>query len=967
MKETIGRVGFVVSGAIAAALLFGVSMPPQTYGQSCTQGLFANKCIPGGGSKASDCHLEWLVETMQIPQSPKFTGTGLPKNKYICYEGDPRCDVDPVLNNNSCTVPVRLCINNADPRFAGQCVPSGLSAFEVKKPKPTSLDPADVANLSALESAASSGFGLTVMRKNTPTTSGAANTSPNLCGAPIPILVPLKVTASGKIRPGTRALRVMAKTSTGLLDPDTLKIQCLPSTCGNGIVEADHETCDDGNRTNGDGCDQGCQIEPPTPTPTRTPTITPTPTDTATPTATPTPTVTGTPTRTPTETKTFTPTRTNTPTHTPTITHTPTRTLTPTWTWTPTRTPTATHTPTFTNTPTVTHTPTVTPTPTDTPTPTATFTPTPPPEIYLDSPAHGVFTTASSANVTGHVVNPVAGQVVKINGVTVCSGPCTNFSYNMPLDAGLIFNPVLAELTVPATGFKARDRRVIIRGQSVADGAFSVNALGMRINDSGFDKLEPVIQSMIPLDLATLLPPGMLITDDDICVASVFGACLGGIDKVYVCNPPGSGCAPGDRPSISGFTINIDSQSGYVQLDITLYNIRLRLWIVGYGIVPDCALRVTSSSALIRGNYTLAPASPDPSYLDVNQQGDVTVTFSNFNGTIEGGFTCDILDFLAPLFVDLEQTARDQLVNYLRDPDGPGPQDSVIADAMETALSQLSIAGAIGGALGVQLDAPFNFVAPDTQGITFGVNARIMSTDKPPHTPDFTASLHVPEAFPSYGTTTPVQNLPYHMAISLGTSAMNQLLKALTEEGILNIDITQIDLGSGPVEITSDLLALFLPEFGNLPSGTQLTIRIEPTIAPVLTGNLGPNPGDLAELKIAHLLISIWSRDLSTLYLRGAVDARAGLALTYNSATNSISFAISNINPSDVTTVVLQNAIGVNENDLQSIIPQLVQQFLPSLAGGLGSLPLPSLMGLQPVGVELSRLGQVITVFVNFQ
>ncbi|GBD25885.1 Anti-sigma-I factor RsgI2 [bacterium HR30] len=967
MKMTKGFVGFAVAGAMGMALSLGAGIPGVAHAQSCTQGLFANKCIPGGGSKGTDCHLEWLVQTMQIPESPKFTGSGLPKNKYLCYEGDPRCDIDPDLNNKSCTVPVQLCINNADPRFAGSCIPSALALFEVKKPSATSLDPADVANLAALESAASSGFGLTVMRRNTPTTSGGSNSSPNLCGAPVPIVVPLKTTASGTIRPGTRALRVMAKTTTGLIDPDTLKIQCLPSTCGNGIVEADHETCDDGNRANGDGCNQGCQRELPSPTPTPTPTVTATATNTGTPTVTPTPTVTDTPTRTPTETKTFTPTRTHTPTHTPTITHTPTRTLTPTWTWTPTRTPTPTNTPTSTNTPTVTHTPTVTPTPTNTPTPTATFTPTPPPEIYLDSPAHGVFTTASTATVTGHVVNPVAGQVVKVNGVTVCSGPCTNFSYNMPLDAGLIFNPVLAELTVPSTGFKARDRRVIIRGQSVADGAFSTNALGLRINDSGFDKLEPIIQSMIPLDLAELLPPGMLITDDDICVASLFGACLGGIDKVYVCNPPGAGCAPGDRPSISGFTINIDSQSGYVQLDITLYNVRLRLWIVGYGVVPDCALRVTANWALIRGNYTLAPASPDPSYLDVNQQGDVTVTFSSFNASIEGGFACDILDALAPLFVDLEQTAREQLVNYLRDPDGPGPQDSVIADAMETALSQLSIAGAIGGALGVQLDAPFNFVAPDNQGVTFGINARIMSTDKPAYTPDLTASLHVPEAFPSYGTTTPVQNLPYHMAISLGTSAMNQLLKALTEEGILNIDISQIDLGSGPVDITSDLLALFLPEFGNLPSGTQLTIRIEPTIAPVLTGNLGPNPGDLAELKLAHLLISIWSRDLSTLYLRGAVDARAGLQLNYVAATNSISFAISNINPSDVRTVVLQNAVGVNENDLQSIIPQLVQQFLPSLAGGLGSLPLPSLLGLQPVGVELSRLGQVITVFVNFQ
>ena len=43
---------------------------------------------------------------------------------------------------------------------------------------------------------------------------------------------------------------------------------------------------------------------------------------------------------------------------------------------------------------------------------------------------------------------------------------------------------------------------------------------------------------------------------------------------------------------------------------------------------------------------------------------------------------------------------------YRADPDGAGPLDSPLADAIETALSEVSIAGPAGEALGVMLDAP---------------------------------------------------------------------------------------------------------------------------------------------------------------------------------------------------------------------------------------------------------------------
>ena len=389
----------------------------------------------------------------------------------------------------------------------------------------------------------------------------------------------------------------------------------------------------------------------------------------------------------------------------------------------------------------------------------------------------------------------------------------------------------------------------------------------------------------------------------------------------------------------------------------------------GTGIVPNCPLTVDANPVVIDANYDMIPLASDPSYIDVNQLGDPNIDLQNFNYSLGGGVACSIIQFLADTFAGstIRNTVHDQLVSFLKDPDGSGPQDSPIASALQDALSGLSIAGSIGGALGVQLDAPFHSINEDTNGITFNSDSRVLALMHPAGAPNFTASLAVPQAFPSFGNTTPVSHQSYMMALGLGTSTLNQLLKALTEGGILNLEITQLSLGGGgATQITSDALALFIPEFANLPPGTPLKIRISPTIAPAFTGALGPN-GELADLKISQLDIQILSFNGATTYLEVAVDARAGVNLTYIQASNEISFTISNINTQDIVAVLLTNNIGTNEASLQGVLPVLVQQALPLLSGGLGSFPLPSLLGLQPVGVEVSRNGQFLSVFLNLQ
>lgn len=283
-----------------------VTPTPTATPAPCNQPQSTNPCVPGGGPKTTDCFMEWFTDPVPLPGR-----TGIPKNKLICYEGDPACDSDPNLTNKSCSFRTQLCINNADPRLP-KCTPADVKTFEVKLPNPARLtDTADTANLLAIESEMGmGGMGITIARKDTQIFIGTANGGLDICSGEMPIQVPLRQTLAGKLFKKTKTLRVRGTTSFGKIDNDVLKLECRPSTCGDGIQQA-HETCDDGNRVDGDGCSRGCHDEPATPTPSRTVSSTPTETaagPTSTPSLSPTPAP-----------PTSTPTATDTPTITPTL------------------------------------------------------------------------------------------------------------------------------------------------------------------------------------------------------------------------------------------------------------------------------------------------------------------------------------------------------------------------------------------------------------------------------------------------------------------------------------------------------------------------------------------------------------------------------------------------------------------------------------------------------------------------
>jgi hypothetical protein len=589
------------------------------------------------------------------------------------------------------------------------------------------------------------------------------------------------------------------------------------------------------------------------------------------------------------------------------------------------------------------------------------------PEIVLTSPVHGAFSTDAGVLVSGHVSNVnTANAQVTVNGAPVSLAGDGSFQALVPLDASAVLNPVLAELR-RAFGdvLLDRERIVVIAGESIADGDLSPASSLLRLNDRGLDQMEPLIQSLVAgdLDIQSLIIAQNPVVQQSYCVLWLI-VCIAYLDvDVNV-----------QSVSFSSFFLDVDSLTNFVAGDIVLSNLLVTYHATGV----NCDGRITANSVTILGDYGLDPDALDPTTLDVNlNPGTIGVSFSNFDNEFTSGI-CDfpfIGDLIQLILGNVEPLVVDGLESSLDDPDGGGPLDSPIADGIEVALAGIEISGPLGESLGVVLDTPLFSVTEDVDGITLGSDTAMTADfgtgpgqcDPPPGSPDFAASYHVSESFPSLGATTPGGGLPFGLGICISTSAFNQLMKADVECGLLQIDLTELDLGAGPQPLTAGLLAALIPEFGALDPLLPMTIELRPSLAPIVTGNAGPG-GELAELRVGQLLGNVVSDDGAggqTVHLRIAVDFRSGLELAFDPATGGLAPSLGAVTASEIGVAILDNPIGTNELVLQLVLPTLIALVLPDLATGLGALPLPAFLGLDLQGVEVGRQGEFMSLFLD--
>lgn len=630
------------------------------------------------------------------------------------------------------------------------------------------------------------------------------------------------------------------------------------------------------------------------------------------------------------------------------------------------------------------------------------------PILEIQSPADGTFTTGSSVVVSGYARRgngPIS--FLTVNGVDVLplTGPNApdegTWTATVPVDPGVIFNDVVVEMGIQSF-FNPTYRREmsIVAGDGVdtgyvLDGSKSPQSIALRLNDSGLNEVEPVITSLVDLDLATLLPPGTQVIDE-FCYETIFGLCIGTADAYIEANasPP--------SPSISSFSIDVDSQNGFAEGDITMNDlfVRARVEDGNVGIGFTCHVNVSASTSLIAGDYGLDPDAVDPELIDVTQLGGVAVSFGGFTDNTD----CDgFLGFIVEAFIDLfvgsfETLMRGALEGFLDTPDAFG--NTPVAGAIEMALEDVDIAGPIGSSLGAVLDTALFVVAEDTQGITMGSDGAFIANPvasgtcyddgsgmqvpgpvacdaatpcmvgescrglpgecvAPPRAPDYPASYHVSEPFPSYGATTPGA-LPYGLGLGVSTSAFNQLLKAQLECGLLTLDVTDLP-GLGP--LSGALLAVLIPEIAQYPLSTPYKLLVDPKVGAIITGNPGPG-GELAELRLHGLEVTLRDVDESLpVLLVARVDGSLGLDADFSGG--ALSFSLGTPDPSALDVSIVVNRLGTDEASLTSLIEGLFVLATPELSNALEAFPLPDFLGLSLQDVEVGRAGEFLSLYLD--
>lgn len=583
----------------------------------------------------------------------------------------------------------------------------------------------------------------------------------------------------------------------------------------------------------------------------------------------------------------------------------------------------------------------------------------------LVTPPDGKIVGTATIPVTGKLPTGAApGGTLKVNGVTVPVNGDGTWSTQIPASPG--YTTSIDAVYTDPNGSPFRQRRAVVNGPSIPDGSHSPDGVGLRFTNTGLANLGPVINQLAggAFDIGSVLlaQRPLINAPDAFLTFDITGnAYEAGIGSASVVAASGA----------SGVSTTITVKDLYIGVDLHITD--------NLAINTDCRLELKIPTTVINNTFDFRPLPGNPSQVDVNLVGSPSVNTGNVGYEFISGI-CDGDTFLIGDIVNslaggqIQSLVAGGFSSQLGDPDGSGPQDSPVAGAIQTALSQISIAGSVGTAVKVNLDAPFTQIAESTAGIDFRANADFFPTigsgvsDCPavPHAPDLTSSFDVAGAYPTLGETTP-EGDPYGLGLVVSSSAFNQLLSSMTECGLLNQEISEISLGGPPVPITSSVLALLAPQFGTkLPPNTPIKIRVIPTTGPYLTEAVGPN-GEPGELVLANLLLQFIQTgpDGESIVLELAVDAPLGFDLGVNAALDQLAPTISPPPASTVKARVYRNSIGVSEPAIEALFPNLFPSFVSGLSSTFAAFPLPDFLGLKLNVKSVDRQGNYWVLYSN--
>jgi hypothetical protein len=589
----------------------------------------------------------------------------------------------------------------------------------------------------------------------------------------------------------------------------------------------------------------------------------------------------------------------------------------------------------------------------------------------ITAPHDGAIVDAETTTVTGKIrKNADLAGTLTVNGVPTPINSDRTFSAQLPLGPDGTVTVIEAIYTAPG-GEPEKFYSTVVSGPSIDVGEMSVGGVGMRFTNTGLNSLGPIINDLASgsFDISSLiLAQQPLVQQDNAFLTfditgNAYEATMGSVNLTA-------------SSTASGMNTNISISNLAIGLDLLIED--------GLLIEAACKLEVSIPQTTINARFDLQPAPGDPSHVDVNLIGTPTVNTSGVTYEFLGGI-CDGDAFVIGDIVNA--AAGPQITSLigggfssqLGDPDGSGPNDSPIADAIETALAEISIAGSVGDAVNAHLNAPFTQITEGATALDLRSNADFYATigTNPgdcaavPGAPTLPQTYDVPGTYPTLGNTTP-SGSPYGLGLVISSSTFNQLLGAMTECGLLNQDITEITLSGTTLPVTSSVLSLLVPQFGTLPANTPMKIRLTPKVAPFLTGGAGPN-GESSELKLAGLWIEFIQTGeagpggpvVDLPLLRLSVSSPLGFELGFDEVSGTLAPAITAGPSSQVQAKVIDNAIGADTASIETLFPTLFPNFVSSLGDSFAAFPMPSFLGLDVDVVELARQGNSFVLYAN--
>jgi hypothetical protein len=584
-----------------------------------------------------------------------------------------------------------------------------------------------------------------------------------------------------------------------------------------------------------------------------------------------------------------------------------------------------------------------------------------PPTVLLTQPAHGAFIFAGDSPtcqipVQGSVPNvaPVVLSLL-VNGTPVNGAEVTSDGqFQTTLTEPPIFAPVLAEATrdefnggppdAGSSGTVTRVQNVAICGDSILENTLALSSVGVRLNNSGFQKLTPLINSevnsLIPTveqDIAKSFP----IPVNQCEGSELYGVCIGvEINQISL-----------NTFTVGSVSLGLGSTTNAIDVNGAIVSPDINVTISTS--LGSCQADAHADSVDVAAALGLAPGNPR-SELAATLVTPATLTLNNLNLSLSN---CDgIIAVFAGLFdlvkgsINFDSLATPPLQNAL---------NSNLPSLLNSALSGVMIPGQVGIGGGLNLEGLFSSVSEDTVGVTFDLDGNVTPTTPGPL--PLPASYVTFTQFPGFGATEP-GGKAYDVALTLSENLLNKLLRSDAEEGNFNDDLTTLPGTNPPQVISTTALGLLIPGFFAVPA-ENLKLHLQSTLAPVLTvGSSSANPPTNAHVDVAGVDVTVVGLNSGKTFLTARLNGR--FEIVPGIMGNSINFTLTGVDSANL--VLISSTVGATDAQIALLNTVLGAQLSQAkISQTLDSVQLPSFPGLTTTPVSVAQDAGFITLFVQ--